>query len=487
MVKISNQYVLSLLLILISYSALAVPQLKVYTNKVETELGRPLRVELIGIDLKEKISELNLRSLNKHFGVVADYFVADASDPRWPNNTVQILNLKLYPRKTGLLTIPALRINRIQSKPINIKSYKGKTSIPKVSLSADAPYIRQQIIATINLTSTVPTSRLSVSKDENIKGFESQPLTFKRTKRKDGRYLLQIGWAITALKSGTQALQLPPVEYSISGVSRKRFFLPSTILKIKPIPTYLPPTIPVGKISIQSQLKQRYFLSTDAIYYWKLTLEGQLNNSYRLPPVLRQIKNNRKMKFLPVNSQRSVNTTNKTLTSRVSHSIPFKATASGELSFPQIRLQYFDPGSGTIKSVIHQAGNIFVLSLFWKIATSILTLLFLAWLFVQARKKWQRVQFTKLKYQQAITLLTEEENAQAIRASLKLIAEAEYWNTNMTITQWCQLWRGKYKTDSNFNLSCAELSSSCYQLQSNNVSIDASKKFLNLIKNKVKL
>lgn len=487
MVKLFTQYIVSLLLILISYSAQAIPQLKMYSDKVKTELGRPLRVELAGIDLNNKLTGINLKSLNKHFGVVTDYYIADANDPRWPNNTVQILHLKLYPRKTGQLTIPALRINRIQSKPIDIKSHKGKTSIPKVRFSSDSPYIRQQFIIMVNILSTESTSRLSISKDDNVSGFESQPLAFKRSKQKDGQYLLQTGWALTALKSGTQQLQLPPVEYSVSGVSRKRFFLPSTILKVKPLPNYLPPTIPVAKVRIKSQLKQRYFLSSDAIYYWQLTLKGQLNNSYRLPPVLRQIKNNNEMRFLPINSQRSVNRTDKSFSSQVSHSIPFKPTASGVLSLPQIRLQYFDPESGTIKSVIHQADNVFVLNLFWKIFTGALALLFLAWLFIQAQKKWQRVQFSKLKYQQAITLLTEQENAQAIRESLKLIAEAEYWKTNLTITQWCQLWKDKYKTDSEFNLSCAQLSSLCYQQQSNNIAPNVSKRLLNLIVKKVKV
>lgn len=486
MVKVFIQYATSLLLALLSYSALAAPQLKVYTDKVETELGRPLRVELVGIDLNSKLAEINLKSLNKYFGVITDYFIDDANDPRWPNDTVQILHLKLYPRKTGRLTIFALNIDNTQSKAIDIKSHKGKTSVPKVSFSSGSPYIRQQIITTVNVISTDSTSRLSISKDENISGFESQPLAFKRTKQKDGRYRLQIGWALTALKSGAQQLQLPAVEYSVSGVSRKRFFLPSTVLKVKPLPDYLPPTIPVGKISIQSQLKQRYFLSTNALYYWELTLKGQLNNSYRLPPVLRQIKNNSEMSFLPINSQRSINTTNISLTSSVSHSIPFKPSASGLLSFPQIHLKYFEPESGTIKTVTHQANNIFVLSLFWKIVTSILTLLFLAWLFVQGRIKWRRHQFTKLKYQQAITLLTEQESARAIRESLKLIAEAEYWNTNLTITQWCQLWKKKYQTDSDFETNCNALSNLCYQSKTGDNMRNINENLINLIVNKVR-
>jgi len=483
-VKLLIQYITSLLLILISYSAQAVPQLKMYTDKVETELGRPLRLELIGIDLKEQLTEINIKPLNKHFGVVTDYAIADASDSRWPNKSVQIVHLKLYPRITGKLTIPALKINNIQSNTIEITSHKGKTSVPKVSFSSASPYIRQQNIVTVNVTSADSTSRLSIAKDDAIISFEAQPLAFKRTKQKDGRYLLQIGWALSALKSGTQQLQLPPIEYSVSGVLRKRFFLPSSVIQVKPLPNYLPPTIPVGKISIQSHLKQRYFLSTDALYYWELSLKGQLNNPYQLPPVLRQIKNNNEMRYLAINSQRSVNATENSLTSRVSHSIPFKPSSSGLISFPELHLQYFEPETGTIKTITHQADNIFVLSLFWRSAAIILALLFSAWLIVLARKKWLKYQFTKQKYQQAVTLLTEQESTHAIRASLKLIAAAEYWNTNLTISQWGELWKKKYKIDDSFDIFCKELSDLCYQSQTSHNMRNINKSLINLLSNK---
>ena len=100
-----------LLLILISPLANAAPQLIIHTDKVESEVGRPIRLELIAVALKEKLSAIKLDELNKDFGVITDYSIADASDPRWPNQSVQILNLKIYPRKTGTLTIPAFKIS----------------------------------------------------------------------------------------------------------------------------------------------------------------------------------------------------------------------------------------------------------------------------------------------------------------------------------------------------------------------------------------
>ena len=483
-----NQVVAMLLLILISPLANAVPQLFIHAEKTESEIGRPIRLELVAVAINDKLSAIKLDELNKDFGVITDYSTADASDPRWPNQSVQILNLKIYPRKTGKLTIPALKINGAQSKILIIKSTEGKTSVPKLTLSSNEPYFRQQIIAHISVVSSSPTSRLSINKDSQAKGFESHPLAFNRTKQKDGRYRLQIGWALTALKTGSQTLQLPVIDYSVSGVTRKRFFLPTTTpLTIKPLPAYLPATIPVGKVKIKSELKQRFLLSTDSLYYWELKLNGKVNNTYRLPPVLRQIKNNDDLQFLPINSQRSINANTKTLTSNVAHSIPFKSSASGWLSLPKIRLQYFEPESGTIKTIFHQAPNILVLSPFWLTIASIIILLFLTWLFKETHKKWKRYQFTQSKYQQALTLLKEQDSNKAIREALKLIAQAEYWVENLTITQWSTLWKQKYKTDSDFEMSCHALSDVCYQSQTTHNVNNINKKLINWIINKVSI
>lgn len=448
-------------------------QLVLFTDKSESILGRPIRADLYGIDLKSNISDINLAVLNENFGVIIDYVINDTSDKRWPNKKIQVLKFKLYPRQTGSVRIPEISTKNVSSREKIILVTKGKTSSPLMILSKNTHYEQQQFILHVKVLSADSTSRLSIDKKPVIEGFSSMPLPFERSKNKEGMYVLKIGWALSALKRGELKLKLPPVEYSVSGVSRKKFFLPSKRINIKALPLYLPPTIPIGKISIQSELSKNGLLQSDSISYWNIKLTGNLNNSYKLPPILRQVKSNSQIKFLPVNSTRSIKTTNNSLTSIVNHSIPFKALNSGFLTFPEIQLQYFDPVNGKINTLIHKAKGTFVLSLLWLSLLDIILGLFLIYLLLAVYKKWQKFKFSKLKREQALKLL-QENNSLKIRESIRLLSEAEYWPKNLTLTQWSKCWVNRYQTNNNFNHLINTLSKyfygSCDSYNSKNVS-----------------
>lgn len=458
-------------------------QLMLYTDKTESILGRPIRIDLYGINLKTKISDINLAVLNDNFGVIIDYVINDTSDKRWPNKKVQILKFKIYPRQTGSVLIPAISTKNVSSQEKMILVTKGKTSTPLIILPKNKPYEQQQIIVQVKVLSTDSNSRLSIDKKPVIDNFVSIPLSFERSKNKEGMYELKIGWAITALKSGQINLKLPPVDYSVSGVSRKKFFLPSKRLNIKTLPLYLPPTIPIGKISIQSELSQNGLLQSNSIAYWNIKLTGNLNDSYKLPPILRQVKSNSQIKFLPVNSTRSTKITNNSLTSIVNHSIPFKALKSGSITLPEIQLQYFDPVNGKINVLTHKNKGAFVLNLFWRILFSLLLTLIFIYIFRRSYKSWERFKFSQAKKEQAIHVLNDNK-VESIRESLRLLTEAEYWPQNITITQWGEYWKNKYQVNDGFD-DFIETLSSCFYSASEKHHVDSlSLQLLTLIKNK---
>lgn len=437
-------------------------QLVLFIDKTESALGRPVRVELYGISLNTKLSDINLKGLKKNFGVVIDSSVSNTTDERWPNKSIQILQLKLYPRYIGKITIPKLESGKLYSKKKIINVVEGKTSIPELTFSSYAPYEHQQIQLHIKIISSDSTSRLSFKKDAVIKGFEYKPLQFKRTKQGNGRYLLQIGWTLTPLKSGTYKLELPPVEYSVSGVLRKRFFLPFNKVISKKLPQYLPPTIPVGKVSIQSEISPSGLLQKDSISYWKIRLQGQLSNAYKLPPVLRQLKSNDQIQFLPADSERTSHATNELFTSTVIHSIPFKALQNGFLTFPEIRYQYFDPENEKIKTIIYKKESIFVIGAFVRGVVIILFLLLASWTIWLSHKKWKKLKYSKHKREQAIELLNNPSHTLDIREAIHLLSQSEFWPVNLTISQWGEMWESKYQTKSDFKILINDLSSALY-------------------------
>ncbi len=492
MVKVSLKYLSILLIILFSNTCLAGKdidntQLILFIDKSESILGRPIRAELYGISLKTKITNVKLNPLNNDFGVVVDYVINDTSDKRWPGRSIQILKLKLYPRQIGNLTIPELSINSAQSQKKSIHVKQGKNSVPKVIFSTISPYERQQLIIHVIVTSTDSSARLSVKGDTDIAGFESSPLYFKRTKNTDGTYLLRIGWALSAIKSGVLNLELPPVTYSVSGVSRKQFYLPTKSLSVKALPSYLPPTIPVGKVTIKSESINTNILQTNSLSYWSISINGALNNAYNLPPVLRQIKTNKQVRFLPINSERTTKATDSTLFSAVNYSIPFKALQSGFLTLPKIEIQYFDPDDAKLKKIIHHSKDVFVLSVFWRGFLS-LTIIFIS--FYIGRKTyefWQRHIYSDNKREQAVEKLHDNKDIKETRESITLIAEAEYWPENITISQWANLWKNKYQVSNNFEEFISVLSADLYSSNSNTKTTELSKQLLNIVKNRKKV
>ena len=484
----SGYILLTLLLNNICYSSVNInsEKLILYTDKTESILGRPVRVDLYGINLKTKITDINLAVLNKNFGVVIDYVINNTTDKRWPNKKLQILKFKIYTRQTGSVRIPKIQAGHISSQEKTLLVTEGKTSSPLISSPGNKPYEQQQFIIHVQVLSTDLTSRLSIDKNAVIDNFASIPLPFERSKNKEGMYVLKTGWALTALKSGQLNLKLPPVEYSVSGVSRKKFFLPSKRINIKALPLYLPPTIPIGKISIQSELSQNGLLQSESISYWNIKLTGNLNNSYKLPPVLRQLKSNSQIKFLPVNSTRSIKTTNNSLISIVNHSIPFKALKSGFLTFPEIQLQYFDPVNGKINTLTHKAKGFFVLSIFWRTLFSLIIALIFIYIFRRSYKKWESFKFSQAKREQAIQAL-QDKKVESIRKSIRLLTEAESWPQNITVTQWGEYWKNKSQVNDSFDNFIEKLSSYFYSASEEHNVNELSLQLLTLIKNKKKL
>jgi len=473
-----------LTLLLYSNICFASPKLLVFTDKNESELGRPVRVELYGISLKNKLSEINLSNLNKNFGIVTEYSTEGVNDPRWPKQAVQILRLKLYPRQTGNIIIPSLSTGNVHSTEKSLKVFAGPEGVPQFTISSSSPYERQQFIVQMKITSRDLTSRLTINDQINIPGFESSPLLFKRSRQNNGRYLLKTGWALTALKNGVHQLNLPPVEYSVSGVLRKKYYLPLQQLNIKMLPSYLPPTIPVAEISIQGNLSQNIFFKTDSVIYWDIQLKGELNNAYTLPPVLRQLKSNDKIKFFPVNSSRKTQAFENNLISSVNHSIPFKIKKSGFFTPPEIKLQYFDPAQGKIKSIVFKTKKLLALNAFWTVILAALLALFSFYTIRLIYFQWQGFQYSTAKQKEAINLLQNISAAEDIREAIRLLSEAEYWPRNTSLSQWSHNWSEKYLTDARFSKLVNSISQVCYAQYNKDRLNNIAKELTDIINNK---
>jgi len=172
-------------------------------------------------------------------------------------NPVQVLQLRLHPRKTGVLQLPPLKLGAAQSRAtdINIRPPVIKNSAIKLDwqLSTLSPWQREAVLLRVQLHTRDYAAHIKLDLPNNPQ-FLSRVLKTERHVLADGSYRFDAGWIFYPMDSGLLELDLPAVRYQIAGSDRRQFYLPLQKLQVKPLPNYLPPTLPVGKLDVQSEI-----------------------------------------------------------------------------------------------------------------------------------------------------------------------------------------------------------------------------------------
>jgi len=471
-----------MLLLLCPLSVLARPSLEVQLKKSSGELGRPVYLKIIGEELKTDLSKLSLHSLNKEF--VLDSKDLDTEivkqtngDDKQKNKTSirrQTLSLKLYPRQTGELLIPSFTIDKHHSTEKTIIILDAITDGKIISidwkLMTSEAWQREQIVISLALTTPEEYATIKLAK-QSVDGFEITPLPVNREWIEDdqgGKSTITAGWSLLPLKSGNMEIDLPAIEYHLSGVIRRNFYLPKIKLAIRPLATYLPPTIPVGKLNIESSITPTGILNTNDLAYWNISIESKSLTPYWLPPVLRQIKSNDNILFFPATSKRSMHPDSKGVHGRVNHTIPFKPLSNGLINLPALKIQYFDPITGRLESITHQTKRPISIGTATRILAIFIFLVVLLYLW----KGLYRYIHSRVKYRKrrlnALEMIKQAKTKEEVLAGLRLLGRSEGWPANLTLSEWLECWQMKYLTEPQLKEAIQSLSNYCYGLAKEN-------------------
>jgi len=226
-------------------------------DKTTLEFGHYSKAELYAVDLPQKLNRIDFSELEHNFGVVIEETTEQVEDARWPDQEVQLIELKLYPRTVGALTVPALRLADVQSKLQSIMvatgvDEKNNSMSQKVTLSSASVGQRQRVTILVEIITR--DSFVSLQTDElSIKGFDVFPIpaSVEKIQNNAGRYFtLRIGWVIFPLIDGDFDISLPAIEYSQFSQTLRRYYFPTQKLTVMNLPPYIPPTMPVGEVSI---------------------------------------------------------------------------------------------------------------------------------------------------------------------------------------------------------------------------------------------
>jgi len=458
------------ILLIFPVLALAKPSLEIELKHVTGEYGRPVTLKIIAEGLKTDLSRLQLNALSAQFAIdsrdlESEIVQQNEGVREQPNNeygsgeiTRQILRLKMYPRQTGTLLIPAFTLDKISSGEeiltITDARDKGTKILLDSNISSTEVWQREQILVSLTLGTAEEFATIKPG-DLPVDGIEITALPIKRVwteNENGGKSTITAGWSLIPLRPDISEIELPPIEYHLNGVVRRVFYLPKVRLKVRPLPSYLPPTIPVGKVDIKSSITtkdsaSKGLLYTDELAYWNITIESKSLTPYWLPPILRQIQSGDGIHFFPAASVRSMQPDSKGVNGRVSHTIPFKPLQNGFVDIPSLKIQYFDPVTGRLETLVHQAEKPFSAGIISRLLLVLLVAVFIlalvGWLY---RHLLTRIRYRK-RHQQAILRIRQADTSQEVVAGLRQAGEAEGWPANLSLTDWLARWNKKYQSD----------------------------------------
>lgn len=465
-----------LLLLLFPFTVLAKPFLETHVKNTTIELGRPVYIKIIAEELETDLSTLPLQALSENFVLASKDLDTEilkqsneeSKQSRKTTNRRQTLSLKLFPRQRGEFLIPVFSIENISSDEQVIKVEDATTGGDKISfdwsLSSSSAWQREQIIIFLTITTPEEFANVKLVR-QTVDGMELTPLPVTREwikEKQNGQSKISTGWSLLPLQAGNLNIDLPAVEYNLSGIKRRTFYLPEIKLAIQPLPTYLPPTIPVGEIQIETSVTPNGMLKKDELAYWNLSIKSSSLTPYWLPPLLRQVKSDNHIQFYPANSKRSIHPDSTGANGRVDHTVPFKPLRNGITCLPDLKIQYFDPVIGKLETARHKTDC----SISSGTAVRILLILILAALLLFLSGMVFQYWIKKIRYgrsrQSALAVIRRASTETDLLAGIRQLASVEGWPSNITLSEWLKHCQEKYISDNNLEKSLQELSCNYY-------------------------
>lgn len=451
-----------MLLLLSSFTTQAASRLVLETAELDQQYGYAFDTRITATGFKHSLSNIDLTPLRQDFGVEVIEYSSDNSNTDSVER--QTLKLKLYPRRIGDLQIPSL-VFRDHHSTLQQVHVTTATSIQGEILlqhrvSQSRPWQRQQVVVDYRITTPDRFASLQIDQTQ-IPYIENTDIPASQT-HSDKGIIIEGGWAISALQAGPQIVELPPVQYWLGGVVERVFYLPLIKLDVRSLPSYVPPLMPVGKVSIRSSITPDGMLLTGDSANWEIILEGNSLTPHALPAVLRQLGSTASISIGSAESSRSSQPDLIGSHGTVKHQIPVIAIASGYLELPALHVQYFDPQTGRLVSITHNPAQPFAIAMYWAVLLIVLSLSLLVLVTAWGWRHYQSIRQYIDHCKQAMAAVGAADNPVGLRATLKDYALARRWPTNTSLGQWLNHWQLQHPLLSARDV-IEDLARACYQ------------------------
>jgi len=444
MVKILSLIIL-MLLPLLSY---AESSLRIVTDRNKVEIGKSINISILAKNISNNLSSIDISSLKNDFGIE----VVESANKLDGKNSIQELKLNLYPRQTGLLTIPELNFGEYKTLPTKLIVNKAIALQFEASYDTDTAWQRQQIILNTTVITPSKFARLELD-DFSQTGVEAYKLKSNQIKLPGGRFKLSASWKLFPLLSGQQSFYAPSVNYRLSGKIQRRFYPPVKTLVIKTLPSYIPPLMPVGNLKVSSHVSSNNI--------WTLSFSGSDISPSSLSSLSVPTGKITDIKFGDI-------TTSRELYKGISHNIPLLFNESQITEIPSLVFRSFDPATGKIVTQQTEKQTIVFISTWLKIMLLLSATLILYKLISVALIYVRKIISRKQKERTIINSILKAKSPQELHLILNKYAAIKNWGSNLSLSQWSEIW-SRHQNKSSEKL-INELSLACYAKKNSSAS-----------------
>ncbi len=186
-----------------------------------------------------------------------DFFVdrGDSDEERLAADRVRLTeHLRLYPRHAGEGLLESIALGGAAAPPLRIKIIptvrKGIDGTPHWLPLPQQLWQGQTFEIGIRVARLHPSNRIVVE-TARFPGFDVQPLQRRQVTR-NGTQLITLRWRLTPRSSGR--LRITPPVFEQRGRGRWRYHLRPQAVDVLPLPAYIPPSVPVGRITLDTRL-----------------------------------------------------------------------------------------------------------------------------------------------------------------------------------------------------------------------------------------
>jgi hypothetical protein len=240
------------LLLVAASAAAGAADLELALRSTTVEWGQPLRGHVTFTGDGDPGS-IDLDALGEAFHVERGFAEVTRIES---GTTIRREAVSLYPRRIGAQLVPALAHGGARSVPVPIEVLPPRPEGASVEVTprfAD-PHVKagQQLVIRVEVVTTDP--RVRVETDALRLPSADSFLLPTSTEAIGEQVSHSVGWALFFHAPGEYRVELPRLRYQLFGQDLRKLHLPPLRVAVQPIPAYIPITVPIGRVAIESHL-----------------------------------------------------------------------------------------------------------------------------------------------------------------------------------------------------------------------------------------